>query len=73
MIGRLIIPQRNIVADAVSYIKLYNNRTESHMRSWLHEQEYVDDYHYFEGRLMTRDNIIKRYNTEKNEYVFYYV
>lgn len=68
----LIITKPNIVSEAIGYIKLYNNRTETDMRSWLFEQEYDNDYHYFETRLMTRENIIRKFNVINNEYVYYY-
>lgn len=76
MIARLTrpyisIPQSNIISDAISYIRIHNcSRTETHMRTWFRGQKYDNDYHYFEMRLMSRENIIRKFDVQKNEYVF---
>lgn len=67
------IPNRNIVLDAINHIKIHGKITETDMRSWFSTQNYEQDYHYFEMRLMNRDNIIRKYDIYNNESIYYYV
>lgn len=67
---RLIIPERNIISDAVQYISV-KNRTEVELRTWFNSQNYAQDYHYFETRLMTRPQVMKNI-TSMGDVVFSY-
>lgn len=66
------ITRPSIISQAISYIKTNNVVSEGDLRIWFQSQHYEHDFHYFTTRLMSRDNICRRFNPIKNENIFYY-